>query len=1643
MANLGTLDFDVRLKDETARQAEEIKRNLLAKLSVDFDRNSYANMVANLKASLARESFDVKINANIDDARRAMQSTLDQIGQGSKSSFVDLNLSGLQGISGMSRDIIELERRIHGLTQDVEEYKRAWQDASKAYGKTSAEAKAAQKIYERELAALKDQKNLLFSLKKDRQELGLATREHSRAEKEAERAAKESAKAQREAAKAEKERHATHIRLNGELMSGVRVSADLKEAFTSLYSVHMLREFLSNVIEIGGQLEKQRVSMGAILGDTAKANVLFDQIKGLAVKSPFGVVELDQYTKQLAAYGFQYNELYDMIKRLADISAGAGQDISRLTLALGHVRSQTYLTGYTMRQFSMNNIPMLKMLADYYSELEKRVVSTAEVQERISNKQVSYEDVIEQIRRLTNEGGMFYNMQEKIAETVAAKWKNLRDAFSIMYGELAESRIGDILKGTAGALTSMAKEWRLMLNLLTMAGVYFGTTRASSLLLTASLLQQKETINGNAIATSKYTVSQLRFLASMNGSTKAVKIFNASLNLIGSSLKKLMLSPALWWIVGLEAATAIYTHFSEKAREAEDVMNSVYESAQEGYKNLHQFTEGFSGSDMDKMSDEDFAAGIKDFIQQLKDYAPNAAQILKEADATETLREKYEYLRDEIINLEGAYKELAEVGSMVVSANDSTDGWFDDSFIENVQDYQKAIDKSVGSLNKLLQHQSYLSSALSSAMPYDSGFASAAVGKTIKEQLELIGEYPNALHAFEQVLGSTSNEALSLWNDYFYKVGGLVRRSKADMQKDLDEFAEMFDNNASAKWGDDWKTDAMRVQAAMIGIEKQFSMANIPIERTKELLDLIFKQKWGLDIDFGAAGDSSSPDPLGDEEGKTDEFLKSMKERIKAIQDARKEYESLLDLGMSSENALSRIAFMGVANSDVLNYKEAIQRLAKQLGSGTAERKEYQKEIGKYFLDIDKSVLKEQVNKDKEALKAAVNEISEYIKEEGQNFNLYKSLLGKTGNEDFARQAFSGGQMWDEYTNNLREKLEESMNMAVTNWKMDDSLAEKVFGEDTPALKLYQEIVKQIGENYTNALNDAADAMSKQQTTEEKIANLQRQINEWENDTSGLVDHTTQIANAKNEIEELKQSLFSTLPVYEQIFGDTAYRSISSIKEGIRQMNDIIANAKERKDPKTGKANGITSSYIDSNGVKQEVSLTLAEFRRLKEQGDNLFEAWRDKNPFSGLVESLKNLRDTLRDEDADPEEKAKKWAHFASSIAACADVVGDFAGKLSDMFDSLGNESMASAMEDVQAGMNTISNIGKGFAEGGVFGGVIAAAGEVANWIGRIADKHDKKLDKAIQKSQREVKKLQNSYKNLEWQVKKQLTAITKSQTQQLLSSLQTQQRELEKQRDLEAKKKKKDADKLIDYDQQIAEMKQQIADFYEEMANDMYGIDLDGWAGQIADAITDAFASGEDAVMAFNDTVADIMNSVVKNIIKLKVVKPAMEELQKFLFNKKDGIATLNSEGGVNISGNEAVELLKRLATLKDKIDSGKTVYDAVAEAMKALGINTGGESSSSNSGLSKGIQGTTEETSNLLASYLNAVRADVSVIRRIMEVGSISDESPVTQAQLLQLQLIAQNTARTASNTDAINFIYDILQRNVNGVAPFAIK
>lgn len=227
----------------------------------------------------------------------------------------------------------------------------------------------------------------------------------------------------------------------GKLNSTVQ---DLKSLFLQGGLVFGAQQFAMSIITTGGEMEKQHIALQSILGDMQNANTMFNQIKELALNSPFTFSELNRDVKQLAAYGVEYDQLYDTTKRLADMSSGLGVSFDRIALAFGQVQARGWLDGKELRQIAYAGIPLLNKLSEFYSKQEERNVSTSEIKTRISNREVSFDDVKSIFWQMTDAGGQFYNMQQVLSETLLGRYNKLKDAWEIMLAEFAS---GDALVG--------------------------------------------------------------------------------------------------------------------------------------------------------------------------------------------------------------------------------------------------------------------------------------------------------------------------------------------------------------------------------------------------------------------------------------------------------------------------------------------------------------------------------------------------------------------------------------------------------------------------------------------------------------------------------------------------------------------------------------------------------------------------------------------------------------------------------------------------------------------------------------------------------------------------------------------------------------------------------------------------------------------------------------------------------------------------------------------------------------------------------------------------------------------------------------------------------------------------------------------
>jgi hypothetical protein len=231
--------------------------------------------------------------------------------------------------------------------------------------------------------------------------------------------------------------------------------------------------------------------------------------------------------------------------------------------------------------------------------------------------------------------------------------------------------------------------------------------------------------------------------------------------------------------------------------------------------------------------------------------------------------------------------------------------------------------------------------------------------------------------------------------------------------------------------------------------------------------------------------------------------------------------------------------------------------------------------------------------------------------------------------------------------------------------------------------------------------------------------------------------------------------------------------------------------------------------------------------------------------------------------------------------------------------------------------------------------------------------------------------------------------------------ASLMAQKDEMQRQLNAEQGKKKKDKDKIADYKQEIKEMETTIKQLATDFLKDIYGVDMKSWASQLTDAVVSAWGKGEDAIDAYKKKARDMVKDLTKNILSQKIMEKALEGPLEALTTTIKQKGRLEPEDVVNV----ADELYKQA-------DDAAYNITAILESLKDKGLDL---SATGDSSLTNGIKNITEETADILASYVNAIRLDVSVNRaQVKDIGELlkmrlPEMGQIQKAQLGQLTQI----------------------------------
>ena len=1561
------------------------------------------------------------------------------------------------------------------------------------------------------------------------------------------------------AAKGAQESTRASVSLGKTLSTNIRIAGELGSTLGNIASVFKIKEVLDGVVRIGGQLENQRIALGSILQDAGKASAMFSKIQNLAVKSPFGIMDLNQYTKQLSAYGIEYNELYDTMKRMADISAGVGVDMGRIILAFGQVKAAGFLKGTELRQFTEANIPMVQALADKFSILEKRIVSAGEVYDMISEKKVTFEDVKDVLWKLTDEGGMFNNMQEVLSESLASKWKNLADAVDVMYGKMADGTAGSGLKLLAEGLTELTKKWEYLTAAIGTAGAAYLTYKAKVSLgnkhlnstdsLYNSLLASKRkeannlrlietyrkltAVEQRVIATTdrltasdvkrlvaskainkeqamllihmkkvdtataaylarmfKFDLANIKAQGTISGLNRALISLGNTMRNVWAGMKSVLASGWTWFTAALTVGFEAWAHYEKKQGEIEQRNKEVLDSAKGSISSIKEELKKLESVDVSKLNDEQIKIKVNELTTIIKNETSGWQSLLSEVFAKDadgnfvnSATKQLSLLEEKLKAILKAKNILLDNPEMFSNIIDATDGFiFNKSVVENAQKYTNAVSEAQKVSIGLAPYIEKINTAINRTSNADANLKKQLEGKELYEQISIIRDNERAWATFSRTLNAlgTNSDIQGL----FLKLNGALDQTKTtlnSLESDTKEGITALKNIMTIKGVKDF--DNLTDEWRLVVIEwanKFVDEAGVQAPKMRQALMNMWLEAFNIKNDLGYMLPELVVTPEKYDASK-DEVAKLWKKRAEEIKKAVDLYDKWKEVE-GADNARNRVAakkelanlFNGKYgfNLDLEKPEDAYRTIMSKLDASKSAQHELLVSLG---VKLDEATLDDV----KQRLKDYLEKSKQYIDKTTAQWDLYKDLFKATGNRSLSENiAFGKNVSFKNQVEQLKADIEREIKSSGVKIGFDEligmnneELTQKGYAKFKNLVEAYNRENKKLSEE---SIKNFINVLSRSKDFAQQITDIENQL---QKDLSDLRANAGKMSKdelsrreaelvAKAEEDKVKVNFeeFKKSSDWVKVFDDLDRVSNDTLDAMISKVEEFAKQASISEE--------VTKQLVDAMAKLRDEAIERNPFKGFADAWERLRNLKSGTLTESGMVRFGKGTEDdpyTFKKNEDVQNEIAEANDDLKESALAVADkfqAVADAADMLSGLFQGLGID--VSGFVNVVSGTVSGAKTGAGIASTlGIAGPWGAMAGAAVGMLSSVFAAHDNALQAEIEASKSREKMIKSIADLLEKQFERNLGGVytmelsdeTKEMLQGItkeksilfstyrrdtketakealnedsyylaqLAALKAQRDEVYKQKRAEEDKKDSDSGKVADYENELRQMADEIRNFSREMMDALYGIDFKDWASQLSTTIVDAWANGEDAAEAYKNKVGEIMRDVVTSMVQQAIIGTYLEQ------GLSEVLEMFEANGGVM---NEDLfgALGDLVGGLEDKIEQSEEFLDAYEKVLneKGLSMKELGESEDS---LSKGIKGVTEDTANLLASYLNAIRQDVSVKRTLIEQ-LVSVDVPkinyIAEAQLRELNQIASNTLR---NADAADKIYDLVNRVVD--------
>lgn len=1439
-------------------------------------------------------------------------------------------------------------------------------------------------------------------------------------------------------------------------------AGQLSRQLALVFSVSQIEGYISKLANVRGEFELQQRSLEAILQNKAQADQIFNKTVQLSVKSPFQIKELVTFTKQLAAYRIESDKLYDTTKRLADVSAGLGVDMGRLILAYGQVKAAAYLRGTEVRQFTEAGINLYGELQRYFEEVKGEAYTTAQIVDMISKRKVTFEDIENIFKRLTDSGGLFYNMQEIQAETLQGKISNLKDSIDVMLNSIGKAN-EDTLKGSIDSIKVLIDNWETVVEVAKAFGIVVG-----SMVLLPKI---KAAANGVSLLSFAFTKAEtaLRSLGLAFKTSFPLIALGAALQLVNE----------LW---------NVHSQYNKMLRES----SNKYYTAQLRIGEIDEIAKNDTrkalSSLVKEMNNEGFEIEIK----------PNISE--KEAkEQFEEYKKQYTEFLEDIRKIEANYAENRKKGWLIGNDDIETD----------LDEYENAFYDFIAKGNKIQAELLRISEESTSLGKGAKEYIQELV-KGKKEGENLIDYYKRLADYLEKLQNGV------LFAGKKSSIASSFLGTKKDLEKDKEEatkeIREIFDSVNDEVIKGNKTREQFKILIDKGDFSKQWS------DIKKQLAYDIYNLG---DIKVPLRPGINQEDPQSNPKHERD----ILAERISLIKELNKEYEKLNKVMGSDKAAKTVMERYASQLKDVQmpkniigeaflpnkeNTAKALQELAKII---TDCRKKIgtQKDANVLFDEKDADDLKKQLDKTKDNIESMFN-----------GLDLHKKLKDAGLSEAEVQQLFPGlAKTLDDVQKGI--EIEFQTKYADTykdpNTQQYKDYQDAIKKIEQQRIKDSQDLVIELTKNYKSQLTDR---LQLDRWYYEERAKIQRAKLTDEQKTLYESNLTSQY-NKKSDENTWKQFQNSDMYIsmFENIEGAstrmlTAMRDkLMSLRENLKDLPadqlKAIINQQEKIDEMIAKKNpfiGLTSGvkeYIQflkerkeleeeniraNNAVdyytsqsneqskiveqkRQEYNTAVATYGILsKEAKQLLIQFETEKSKLDIILKQLtaekkisketaeqirngQNLGDTLKNKIG---ESGGIFSEFSSALPQIASDLENVFGTMSD-----GTKDTINRTAEAAGG---IAQIATGIAQGPV--GYLQAAMGLAKTVSALFGSDDARLQRQIEEHEKKIKKLEREYDKLKESIDN-VSDITKLQEygNELDENINKQIVSLNAMIAAERDKKDTDWDKINEWQEQIEDLRDTLADSANDMIAELGGVGSDEnfktLAENFASAWLEAFQETGDGLSGLQDSFKEFVQNYVKQQLMLlganKYLKDLFEEFDEIIatktpmeqeereryFELQDQITKLRNTANNSvvksvakkanaaadeIENSEEYKRLQKAYTdflkpeeidveklekwnekAKDRLTGLDEFWEGIVSKLDFLELDS---SKSELSSLTQSIQGVTETTAEALKELLNSIRwfvsqqtTDITAIRNLLEARYSLESQAETNPMLIELK------------------------------------